>query len=73
MPDMRTIIIAVFSMLLAGCAGHDIRQGVCQGIYEGVRVENRGHNTPLERANRPDLGYEQYSAERKAYIEEDKR
>ncbi len=72
MPDTRSILIAVFPMLLAGCAGQDIGKGVCQGIYEGFRVENMGHNTPLERANRPDMGYEQYSAERKAHVDEDK-
>ncbi len=72
MPDTRSIFIAVFAMLLAGCAGHDLRQGVYQGIYGGAQTQNMGHNTPLERANRPDLGYEQYSAERKAHLEEDR-
>jgi hypothetical protein len=67
------MFVAVFFMLLAGCAGKDIRQGFYQGIYEGVRVENIGHNTPLERANRPDMGYDQYSRERKEHIEEDMR
>ncbi len=72
MPDIRSMFIAVFPMLFAGCAGQDISQGICQGIYGGAQIQNMGHNTPLERANRPDLGYEQYSAERKAHIEEDK-
>ncbi len=73
MSVVRSVFIAVFPVLLAGCAGQDISQGIFQGIYQGAQVENMGHNTPLERANKPDLGYEQYSAERKAHIEEDKR
>jgi hypothetical protein len=73
MSFVRSVFIALFFALLAGCSGRDIRQGVYGGIYEGVRIQHMGHNPPCERVSRPDVGYEQYSKERKDLIENDTR
>ncbi len=71
MPFMKLVTVAALFMLAAACDGSSIRQGVCQGVYEGFRTEDQLHNTPRERADKPDLNYEQYSRERKARIEQD--
>jgi hypothetical protein len=68
---LRLLLIALFFVLNAGCSSQDIRQGIYAGFYEAGRIEDRRHNSPSERANRPDVGYEQYSNERKEIIEND--
>ncbi len=71
MPFMKLTIAAALFMLAAACDGQSIRQGVCEGMYEGFRTDARLHNTPRDRADKPDLNYEQYSRERKAHIGQD--
>jgi hypothetical protein len=69
----RSVFIAFVPLLLAGCAAQDIREGVFGGLYDGVRIQDMSHNTPSERANMPEMGYEQYSLERKKLIDDDTR
>jgi hypothetical protein len=64
------MIITVF-MLIAGCTGQKIREGIYQGVYDSSRVENRREMTPAEYANKPDPDYNQYSKERKERIDKD--
>lgn len=67
----KLTLIAIFPFFFAGCAGQDIGEGIYGGIYDGVRAREMSQNTPIERAARPDMAYDQYSAERKKLLEKD--
>jgi hypothetical protein len=70
---MSMITAAMLMIVTCCCCGKKIREGVYQGIYEGARIENRGKNTPAERAVNPDPEYDRYSRERQERIESDTR
>ena len=75
MPHTKIIIFAVLFLFMAGCDWQHVRKGVCEGMYEvhveDGRNEDWTHNTPRERANRPDMSYDQYMQERKERIGND--
>jgi hypothetical protein len=67
----RSITTAVCLMLIAGCAGQTVSQGIYQGIYEGSRIETRRKTAPGEYGNKPDMDYQQYSNNRIDRIDKD--
>jgi len=72
MPFKKSMVIAGGFILLAGCTGKDIREGVYQGMYEGARIENQKELSPGDRAGKPEMDYNQYKNERKERIEENR-
>ena len=70
MPFIRSAIVAGCFILLTGCAGKDIREGLYQGIYEGARIENRKELAPGDRAAKPELDYNQYKNQQKGLVDE---
>lgn len=62
---VKPMVFAGSLLLLAGCKGKEIREGIYQGVYEGARIENRKEMTPRERASKPEMDYQQYTKERK--------
>jgi hypothetical protein len=65
MKFFRSMIIAGCFPLIAGCTGKDFREGLCQGVYEGDRIEKQKELTPRERAAMPEMDYQQYTIEKK--------
>ncbi len=61
MPLIIRLIIASIFILLNGCTGEQVRQGLYQGLYEGNRMQERREMSPQEQMNKPDLDYSQYS------------
>ncbi|HEX2769500.1 MAG TPA: hypothetical protein VHN12_09460 [Geobacteraceae bacterium] len=72
MPFKRSMVIAGFFTLLAGCTGKDIREGIYQGMYDGARIENQKELSPGDRAAKPEMDYQQYKNERKERLEENR-
>ena len=72
MPFIRSMIIAGCFILLTGCAGKDIREGIYQGMFEGARIENRKELSPGDRATKPELDYNQYKNQRKGRVDENR-
>ena len=72
MPFIRSAIVAGCFILLTGCAGKDIREGLYHGMYEGARIENRKELSPGDRAAKPEMDYNQYTNERKGRVDEDR-
>jgi hypothetical protein len=70
MKFIRSMVIAGYFILLAGCSGKDLREGIYQGVYEGARIENQNELSPRERASKPDMDYQQYTNERKMHDDE---
>lgn len=70
MPFTRLMAIAGYFMILTGCAGKDIREGIYQGMYEGARIENQKELSPGDRAAKPELDYNQYKNQRKELVDE---
>ena len=66
----RLMVIAGCFMILTGCAGKDIREGIYQGMYEGARIENQKELSPGDRAAKPELDYNQYKNQRKGLVDE---
>ena len=69
---IRSMLIAGSFILIAGCTGKELREGVCQGMYDGTRIENRKELSPRERAANPDMDYQQYTIERKERVDQSK-
>ena len=65
MPFIRSMFIAGCFILITGCTGKDIREGLYQGMYEGARIEKQKEMTPRERAAKPEMDYQQYTKEQK--------
>jgi hypothetical protein len=65
MKFFRSMIIAGCFTLIAGCTGKDFSEGLCQGVYEGARIEKQKELTPRERAATPEMDYQQYTIEQK--------
>jgi hypothetical protein len=72
LPTLLPMVVAGCFILLAGCAGKDIREGIYQGMYEGARIENRKELSPGDRAAKPEMDYNQYTNERKGRVEENR-
>jgi hypothetical protein len=70
MPFIRLIVIAGCFMIVTGCAGKDIREGIYQGMYDGARIENQKELSPGDRAAKPELDYNQYKYQRKGLVDE---
>jgi hypothetical protein len=68
----RLMIIWGSCVLITGCTGKDIREGVCQGMYEGARIENRKELSPGDRSANPDMDYNQYKNVRKGRVDENR-
>ncbi len=69
---IRPLIVAGCFIILTGCAGKDIREGIYQGMYDGARIENQKELSPGDRVNKPDLDYNQYTNRRKERVEENR-
>jgi hypothetical protein len=67
---IRAMVISGCFILLIGCAGKDIREGICQGMYEGARIENRKELAPGDRGAKTEMDYQQYTNERKRRLDE---
>ena len=70
MPLIRCLMIASTFILVAGCMGEKIRQGLYQGMYEGCRLEEQQMTMPFERIGMPDMDFQQYSTALKERKEE---
>ena len=57
-------------ILLAGCSGGKVSQGVYQGLYDGCRLEEDLMRMPYERLGQPDMDFRQYSNALKVRNEE---
>lgn len=68
-----SLLFAITPMLLAGCSGQEIREGIYGGMYEANRIEQTHRSTPAERVNRPDMDYKEYSRERKIRLEDERQ
>jgi len=68
---IMSLMFAITSMLLAGCSGQEIREGIYGGMYDVNHIEQTHHSTPAERVNRPDMDYNEYSRERKTRLEDE--
>ncbi len=63
MPSIIRFIATSLIILVAGCSGEQVRQGLYHGLYEGNRMQERREMSPSERLSRPDMDYSQYSNE----------
>jgi len=72
MPFLRSMVIGGCVVLLAGCAGKDIREGIYQGMYEGASIENKKELSPGDRAAKQEMDYQQYKNERKGRLDENR-
>jgi hypothetical protein len=70
MPIIRSITIAGFLVVAAGCTGKEIREGIYMGVYEGARIDKQKEMTPRERAAEPEMNYQQYTIEQKGRVDE---
>ena len=70
MPYTRLMFVAGCLMIVTGCAGKDIREGIYQGMYDGARIENQKELSPGDRAAKPELDYNQYKNQRKGLVDE---
>ncbi len=57
MPLIICLIVASLFILVAGCSGEQVRQGLYHGLYEGNRMQERREMSPQERVNKPDMDY----------------
>ena len=56
------MLVIITCMLVAGCA----KNGLYQGLYDGVRVRDQLATTPAERVGKPEIpNYQQYENMRK--------
>jgi hypothetical protein len=72
MEFIRSLVIAGCFILLTGCAGKDVREGIYQGMYEGARIENKKELAPGDRTANPEMDYRQYQNERKGRLDENR-
>lgn len=70
MPLIICLIAASLFILVAGCSGEQVRQGLYHGLYEGNRMQERREMSPQERVNKPDMDYSQYTNKLKQREEE---
>ncbi len=70
MPLIICLIVASLFILVAGCSGEQVRQGLYHGLYEGNRMQERREMSPQERVNKPDMDYSQYTNKLKQREEE---
>lgn len=70
---INSLVFVTLMLLVAGCSGQKIREGVFKGIYDSSRIESMRGTTPAENATRPDMNYDQYTRQRNEQIQRDSR
>ena len=73
MQVLNALIFVMIAMLIAGCAGQRIQEGIYRGVYEGSHIYNMRGTTPAENIGKPDISYEQYNQQRKEQFQGDSR
>lgn len=73
MHRMKTVLFVLSVILMAGCTGHNIRENMYHGVYEGSRIENKRGTTPAENAGKADPSYDQYKQQRSERLKSDPR
>ncbi len=63
------MIAAGCIVIIAGCSGKEICEGLYQGMYEGARIENRKELAPGDRAANPEMDYRRYQNERNGRLD----
>ena len=72
MQFIKSMVIAGVFIVLTGCAGEDVRDGIYRGMYEGARIENKKELAPGDRVANPEMDYNQYKNERKGRVDENR-
>jgi hypothetical protein len=70
MPLIIRLFAASLLILLTGCSGEQVREGLYHGLYEGNRFQEKREMSPQERINKHDRDYIQYTNELKQREEE---
>lgn len=73
MQVLNALIFVMIVMLVAGCAGQSIQDGIYRGLYDGCHIYNMRGTTPAENMGKPDISYEQYNQQRKEQFQGDSR